>query len=250
MTEYLVRHTGLARAVHWAHTIATITLFYTGIAIYTAGTNFLVGGPGGVAVSVWVHRGAAIVFIAAPLLGIIVRPSGLKHLFKALLKPWDKEDWLWTKRFVPHLVVARKVHLPPHNGEIKAGQRVASLGMIAFSVLIVITGFMLWFDGQTAAGAVRWAVLLHELSMMFLGVLLLGHIYLGAGIFQPLRGMIYTMFGNGKISYRDAQFNWPVWAEEQAAVQRQAEQTETQGSWKPRSVGEPGFESPSRAEES
>ena len=219
MTEYLVRHGGVARAIHWVHTVATLALFYTGIALYTPGTNFLVGRPGGLAVSTVVHRVAAVAFIGAPILGILLRPQGLTHMLKALLKPWDRQDWLWMKKFVPHLFAARKVHLPPHSGEIKAGQRLASLGIIAFSVVIVVTGFLLWFDGNVPPGAVRWAGLLHDVAMIFLGALLMGHIYLGAGIFQPLRGMVWTMFGNGKISYRDAVYNWPKWAEDQASAQ-------------------------------
>ncbi|HLA80915.1 MAG TPA: cytochrome b/b6 domain-containing protein [Thermoleophilia bacterium] len=241
MTDYLLRQTIFARAIHWVHTVATVVLFYTGIAIFTPGTNFLVGGPGGLPVSTVAHRVAAIAFIAIPIIGIIMRRAGLLHLFKALLRPWDKQDWLWTKRFVPYMFAARKVHLPPHNAEIKAGQRVVSLGMIAFCVLIGVTGFLLWFDSGVAPVVVRWAALLHDISMIFLGAMLMGHIYLGAGIFQPLRGMISTMFGNGKISYRDALYNWPAWAEEQAAAQRSNEQEKTRTPPGVRETDKPSF---------
>ncbi|MHB0979349.1 MAG: formate dehydrogenase subunit gamma [Thermoleophilia bacterium] len=219
MTEYLVRQSRAARAIHWVHTVATLTLFYTGIAIYAPGTNFLVGGPGGIGISMIVHRVAAVLFIAAPLLGMLLRPKGLVGLVKALTQPLDAADRQWIKRFPLYLFRAQKVHLPAFKGEIKPGQRGASLGMIIFSVLIVITGLALWFDSAFGVGVLRWAALLHDISMIMLGVLLLGHIYLGAGIFQPMRGMIRTMFGNGRISLRDAQYNWPGWAEEAARHQ-------------------------------
>jgi formate dehydrogenase subunit gamma len=49
---------------------------------------------------------------------------------------------------------------------------------------------------------------------------LLGHAYLGTGVFQPYRGLWRLMFGNGQVSESDALYHWGYWAEDELASGR------------------------------
>ena len=57
--------------------------------------------------------------------------------------------------------------------------------------------------------------LLHDVFFLALVVFVIAHIYLGAGIFQPYKGSLSTMWGDGKISESDALYHWGKWAREE-----------------------------------
>jgi len=74
---------------------------------------------------------------------------------------------------------------------------------------------LLWPAFFGGGQIVLWSLLLHDAAMILLGVMLIAHIYIGAGIFQPYRGSGRIMFGDGKISESDALYHWGTWAREE-----------------------------------
>ena len=62
------------------------------------------------------------------------------------------------------------------------------------------------------SGCIR---LLHDIFFLLLVVFVIAHIYLGAGIFQPYKRSLRTMWGDGKISESDALYHWGKWAREE-----------------------------------
>jgi len=217
--KYIQRQGVHARTVHWFHTISCISLFITGLFLYVpafAG-NLDVGV---LQAGRLVHRVAALIFIGVPLIGTLIKPSAVAHKFKEYFEKWTDEDKEFMKKFLPYLFAPKKIHMP-NQDRYKSGQKVADLMVIFFSILISISGAFMWIgvsptlDVEFSQGLMRFMYFLHDGSFVALGVLLLAHIYIGAGIFQPYRGSARIMFGDGKISEADARYHWGFWAEEE-----------------------------------
>ncbi len=131
---------------------------------------------------------------------------------RELFSSWDEDDKTWLKKFIPYLFNA-KTEMPP-QGAIKSGQKFADWFILGFSVIIAISGILMWAQKYLSAELIRWMHPIHDISMIVLGVFLLGHIYLGMGILQPYRGTYKLMFGDGRIKESDAKYHWRKWAEE------------------------------------
>jgi len=90
--------------------------------------------------------------------------------------------------------------------------------LIFASVFISLTGVVLWwpeFFGGPTSGLFQWSLVLHSGLMILIGVIMLAHIYLGAGIFQPYKGSGKLMFGNGRVTESDALYHWGHWAKDE-----------------------------------
>ncbi len=211
--RYIQRQSGLARSVHWLHTLATLALFITGILIYVPSIANAIA-LGTMEVARLVHRGGALIFLGIPILAMLIQPRAAAHKFKEYFKPWTAEDKEFMKKFLPYLFNPKKVHMP-EQGKYKSGQILADGLVIVFALLIGISGAFLWAANSFSPELIRWMYLLHDVSMIMMGILLLGHIYLGAGIFKPYRGTGRLMFGDGKVSEADARYHWGKWADEE-----------------------------------
>ena len=71
-----------------------------------------------------------------------------------------------------------------------------------------------------APGTLLFWHLVHDIFFFLTVFVGIAHIYLGAGIFQPYRGTIRIMFGDGKVSESDAAYHWGYWANEEIALGR------------------------------
>ncbi len=217
--QYIQRHGKHARTVHWFHTISCISLFITGLFLYVpafAGALSV----DTLQVGRLVHRIAAAIFIGIPLIGILVKPSATAHKLKEYVTPWTSEDKEFMKKFLKYMFSPKTTHMPK-QGRVKSGQKLADGAIIIFSILIAISGAFMWInvspalDVDFSQGLMRSMYFLHDGSMIVLGVLLIAHIFLGGGIFQPYRGSWRLMFGNGKVSVADAKYHWGFWADEE-----------------------------------
>lgn len=217
--KYIQRQGKHARTVHWFHTISCISLFVTGLFLYVPAFASALS-VDTLQVGRLIHRIAAVIFIGVPLLGTLINPKAVAHKFKEYFEAWTPEDKEFMKKFLPYLFAPKKIHMPKQD-RYKSGQKVADLMVIIFSTLIAISGAFMWIgvsptlDVEFSSGLMRFMYFLHDGSMIALGVLLLAHIYVGAGIFQPYRGSWRLMFGNGKISADDAMYHWGFWAEKE-----------------------------------
>jgi len=212
MARYIQRHSAFKRAVHGVHMAATMVLFITGLFIFVPSLGRSLGEA--MSIVQLIHRSAGIVFIVAPLVGLIAAPKGAAHFFKAHFPKWDSDDVVFMKRFVPYLFAAKKTHMPKQS-EVKSGQRVADALMITFSLIIAASGVVLWIAAGQGEAAMTWARILHGIAFIALLVFVSAHLYLGAGIYQPYRGLGRLMFGDGKVRESDALYHWGHWAEEE-----------------------------------
>ena len=210
--RYIKRHSLQARLTHGIAVIACILLCLSGCFVFIPPLAQMVGSDVVFAFRM-VHRVCGIVFIVVPLFSAIASPKGVGHIAKNLFAKWTSDDKKWMMLFFPYLFMAKWIHMPDQD-EVKSGQRFAD-GMLWLAgalmgvtgVLLVLNGWLVDFGG--ASGVILW---LHDLGFLLIAVFGLAHIFLGAGIFQPYRGTIRLMFGDGTVSESDALYHWGHWA--------------------------------------
>ena len=215
MTRYIQRHSVQARITHGLIALACIVLILSGLVVFVPAIAGAVG-LGVVQAIRLSHRIFAVVFIAVPLISMALSPRGFVHMFKEMFAPWDADDKKFMKLFVKYLFSPKTTHMPKQH-ETKSGQRVADGLLILFSIIVVVTGILLWAGRFISPVVFQWSLVLHDVSFVMITILMIAHAYLGAGIFQPYRGTARLMFGDGRTSESDALYHWGYWAEEELA---------------------------------
>lgn len=215
MTRYIQRHSLLKRVIHGIHMVACIMLIITGLVVFIPALATAVGKDVVQAIRVG-HKVFAAIFIAGPLVGMIVAPKGFVHIIKNIFAPWDEDDKKFMMLFPKYLFSPKTTHMPAQH-ETKSGQRLADGALVAASVVMVISGVLLWAGSQISPVVFRYALLAHDICFVLVSVLLLAHAYLGAGVFQPYRGLHRLMLGNGRVTEAEARYHWAHWAEEELA---------------------------------
>ncbi|MDR2106622.1 MAG: cytochrome b/b6 domain-containing protein [Coriobacteriales bacterium] len=210
MTRYIKRHSLQARLTHGIFVSSCILLAITGLFVFVPPLTALVSAETVFAMRM-AHRGFGVVFTIVPLLSAIIAPRGLLHILKNYAAKWDKDDVTFMKRFVPYMLGPKRVHMPDQH-EIKSGQRIADGMLILLSLIMIISGIVLWVGGPSVKVV---ALFFHDLGFLGLAVFGLAHIYLGLGVFQPYRRTVRLMFGDGLISESDALYHWGHWAREE-----------------------------------
>ena len=161
------------------------------------------------------HRVFGTIFIAMPLISLFMYPKKALHIWKNLVHSWDSDDKKWMMLFMPYLFMAKWVHMPDQS-ETKSGQRFAD-GMIwILGLLMACSGVLLALGTSLIdwGGLYRVWLFLHDLGFCGFAVFGMAHIFLGAGIFQPYRGMHRVMWGDGTVSEPDVMYHWGHWGRE------------------------------------
>ncbi|MDY6010873.1 MAG: cytochrome b/b6 domain-containing protein [Duodenibacillus sp.] len=228
MTRYIQRHSLLTRVTHGVAAIGCILLAITGLFVFIPDLGGGIMGGAFTRTMRMTHRILAVPFIVVPLVAVLMSPKGFVHLFKEdIFGPWDKDDVQWAMKFPFYLFAPSKVHMPPQH-HVKSAQRLADGALLIFSVVMAISGLVLWaktgilpnggWKVDFAPETVIAARLVHDIFFFLTVFVGIAHIYLGAGIFQPYRGTWRLMFGDGKVSESDAAYHWGYWANEEIAL--------------------------------
>jgi len=215
VTRYIQRHSLLKRWVHGIVMVSTVVLIATGAVVFIPAVGRLVGSDIVQMLRIG-HRIFAVSFIAAPLVGLIVAPKGFAHIMRNLLARWDDDDKLFMKKFPKYMFSPQTTHMPKQH-EVKSGQRLADGLLLLAALMIAVTGIILWAGQYVSPAVFQVTLLLHDVSFVAISLIMFVHIYLGAGIFQPYRGLARLMFGNGRVTEEEARYHWGHWAEEELA---------------------------------
>ena len=206
------RHSRQTRWTHGITIVCCLLLCVSGLFVFVPALSQALGAQAVFTIRMS-HRVIGAVFVLVPLISAIMAPKGVVHVFKNLFAKWNSDDKKWMMLFFPYLFMAKWIHMPDQD-EVKSGQRfadgmlwVAGALMGVTGVLLVLNGWLVDFGG--AHGVILW---LHDLGFLLIAVFGLAHIFLGAGIFQPYRGTIRLMFGDGTVSESDALYHWGHWA--------------------------------------
>lgn len=198
----LLRYRVGPRIIHAVLASSFLMLLITGLIIFWPPlAEYASGGT-----SRLIHRIGAVMFMAVPILYIILdRPAAKELLWDSF--HYDKDDLRWLAR-MPRYFMGRAVEMPP-QGRLNAGQKIHHAGVVVFSATIVASGIVLWFGKGTLGpnGLAVWAMI-HDLSMLILTVLLVGHLYF-TFVYKALSGMV-----TGYVPEEEALIEHPKWVEE------------------------------------
>lgn len=211
--RYIKRHSKQARWTHGITVICCIWLMVSGCFVFIPPLTQLVGPDVAFAMRMS-HRVIGVVFVLVPIISAIKAPKGVAHIWHNNVCKWTSDDKLWMKLFFPYLFLAKWVHMPDQD-EQKSGQRFADGMLWICGFAMAITGVLLLL-GEVAIslpdGVHGVLLLLHDVFFLLMAIFACAHIFLGAGIFQPYRGMWKVMWKDGLISESDALYHWGHWA--------------------------------------
>jgi len=215
MTKYIKRHDSMKRLWHWSNIISCVFLAVTGAFLFIPGLGEVLGFDTLRAGQV-IHRVFAGVFIGMTVISFILRPSNLIHSMQHIFAPWDEDDKKFMKVFFPYLFNPKKYHMPKQHF-VKSGQRVSDFFMYLIIFFISITGIILWAGDAVPTWLFALALFGHDLCFFGFSLLIIIHIYLGGGIFEPYHRIPGLMLGKGYVRESDALYHWGHWAEEELA---------------------------------
>jgi len=156
--RFVLRMSVLERWQHSLLAVSFIVLVYTGFALKFPESwpfAWLVALETGYAWRAWVHRGAALVMILACLLHVVYLPTrrGRAHIVAMLPRLSDVKEVLYNIRY---LVGLRSE--PPRFDRFSYIEKAEYWAVVWGSVVMVVTGFALWFENATLRLLPLWAV--------------------------------------------------------------------------------------------
>ncbi len=165
------RYEPAQRAVHWCGVGLFGILLVTGFALLARPAAFLAAG----GYSRSLHRVAAVPFMLLPLAYAALMRREAGELVRESLR-FDRDDLAWF-RHMPSYMLGSTAGLPP-QGKLNAGQKLHHAGTFAAFATVSVSGLVLWFGkGQLGATGLALAAIVHDLSMLLLFLLMIGHVY-------------------------------------------------------------------------
>jgi len=188
------------RFVHWMLAISCLLLCYTGLGIMYKELNFLGFIFGGLKGLATVHDIMAVVFAISLVLAILMwwKEAGL-FVFP--------EDWEWIKAAGGYLWHLDHI---PETGKYNPGQKAFFLTVALFGLLMVCTGFFMWYPHLLPAAIMDWVYVLHVFGFVVIFAFFFVHLYLGT-IGNP--GSVSAMI-SGKMELPVARMLHPKWVKE------------------------------------
>lgn len=205
--------------IHWLYAAAFLTLAATGIGFEYKSLAFLMGPTARL-----LHRGAATVFVVAPLVYLLATPrSGFMHLKDAFT--WTRDDFRWLVKAPLHYMLG-KGDMPP-AGMFNAGQKINYLIVVFTNIAFTTTGVIMWFVRPTLALAqrdlFRWAASVHEASFFIAVSMFALHIYLS--LIHPFTKQAITAMLTGYVPLSYARGHHLRWLQQQEGVEQKGQGT-------------------------
>ncbi|OQX18071.1 MAG: formate dehydrogenase subunit gamma [Desulfobulbaceae bacterium A2] len=197
---YIERFTCFERLVHWAQAIAFLLCAVSGLGMFSQTYHeALTGLFGGAAVSMWVHKIAGLVFGCCAILHFLME-------WKENLT-FDQEDAKWVGQMGGYLT-RKNVHF--NLGKYNTGQKLFGIVIFAGAVVMLITGWIMWYPLGYSMAAKELAYALHALFFVVMTLFFFIHLYLST-IGNPgcAEGMFY-----GTVLKKWAMLHSPRWVKE------------------------------------
>ncbi len=202
----LLRYRTGQRYIHLLVASSFTVLFLTGLPLIFEPLSFL-------AANGWsriIHRVAAVGFMAVPFLYLLVDRQGAKELIVDSFS-YDKDDRRWLLHMGQYFL-GNAEGMPP-QGRLNAGQKLHHASVIILGAGVVFSGLVLWiWAGQLTDVQLSWAALVHNVSMLGLVLLLIGHIYFTV-VYKAINAM-----HTGYVPRTDAELEHAKWVAEMDAL--------------------------------
>lgn len=198
---------------HWIHTASFLVLIITGAILFVPGGGVLAEG-GATRI---IHRIAAVIFIAGPILYFLLNPRMALRFIKETLS-WGKDDLGWLKAAPDYYFGGPEEKMPP-QGHVNTGQKMWQLVILSTGVVFLATGVIMWFfRGNVSPGVFQWSVFTHALAFVAAFLMLLVHIYLS--IIHPRMSESLRSMLDGKVSPTYAKHHYGKWYHEMSVEKR------------------------------
>ncbi len=195
----VLRYVPAQRLVHWMGAAGFVLLLVTGLILEWPPLAVLAAG----GASRLLHRVGAVMYALWPVLYAFLNPHGMLDTIRESVT-YGRDEWEWFKR-MPGYFVGRAAGMPP-QGRVNAGQKIHHLGVGVASLVVAVTGVVLWFGkGSLGASSLALTAMAHDISMLVLTVLFVGHVY-----FTFLYGALPAML-TGYVSLSYAQMEHSKW---------------------------------------
>jgi formate dehydrogenase subunit gamma len=202
-----------SKAFVWAHAInglAFFGLYITALPMYTEFFDWmypLMGGPEGARLA---HRVLAVVFILPTFIYLIFDPKGFFHWMKELIT-WKKRDIAFFTNFVKELFGFKFDHV--RQSFFNAGEKINSILQIFCAIILIASGFTMWFPDFFPQALVQWGYFLHNVGFGLGFAVILGHIYLSVIHKHSRPG--YSGVVTGKVPAWWAKSHYADWYDEE-----------------------------------
>jgi formate dehydrogenase subunit gamma len=212
------RFNAVARITHWGHTVTFLLCLFTGLALFLGGVDWLAFIFGG-------YRGAGLVHRIAAVGMTIMLGFGVVFGFKGVIE-WVKDLFRFGINDIKFLMVfpfeflGFKVKIAPQT-RFNGGEKMNSVVTPTMVILLVLSGYIMWFPAIFPAGLVRFCYPVHDLAMIFSTLMVCMHGYLGS--FHLGSGESFWGMWKGTVRADWAQHHHAVWYEETYGDKSKAE---------------------------
>lgn len=180
-TRYVERFSTVERVLHWTLAIAFFILVLSGLGLYSRMFFGYFDLFGGAQNGILFHKWAGIVFLVSSVLLFFAHARELCR--------FDEDDRRWIRSCGGYLT-RRETEIP--QGKYNAGQKMFGLFSFVATLVMAVTGFIIWDPAALARGLTQFALMIHGLFFVLFIMGAIVHIYL-ASIGNPgtLEGMLW-----------------------------------------------------------
>jgi len=193
---YRRRFSRTERTLHWANAAFFFFLLATGLILYLPRLSIAVGRRPLIQ-SLHFYSGIAWVCVLLAIVLVGDRRGILRDLKE--VDGFDRDDFRWLS--------GRKAP----QGRFNAGQKLNTALNLAFVVLFLVTGLLLWFGERNTQLRFASTVILHDGLMYISLILLLGHLYLA--LIHPTTRHALRGITTGTVSEEWAATHHAKWTE-------------------------------------
>ncbi|MBS4212527.1 formate dehydrogenase subunit gamma [Neobacillus rhizophilus] len=201
------------KAFVWAHAINGISffaLYITALPMYTEFFDWLYPVFGGPANARLLHRIFAVTFVTPTLILLIFSPKFLILWLKELIT-WKKRDLEFFSSFVKELFGFKFKHIK--QTFFNAGEKINSILQMFCAILVICSGFTMWFPQFFPRALVQWGYFFHNVGFALGIAVIVGHIYLSVIHKNSRPG--YSGVITGEVPARWAKDHYTEWYEEE-----------------------------------
>jgi formate dehydrogenase subunit gamma len=189
---------------HWAYVAASMVLFITGIFLFVPGWGVVAQD----SITRVIHKVAAVMFVAGPVIYFATNPRMAVHVTKDVLT-WGKEDLTWLRVAPNYYFGGPEENMPP-QGYTNPGQKMWQIIVLVSFPVFVATGFIMWMlKGIVSPTVFQWCLVIHGIAFVVTGLMLIVHVYLGA--IHPRMTESMLSMRTGEISTEYAKSHYGKW---------------------------------------
>ena len=210
----------LSRFTHWGHTVTFILCLFTGLALFFDGVDWLAAIFGGYVGAGIVHRISAVTMTIVIAVFVLFNFRVLINWVKDILR-FGMNDILFVLKF-PAEFLGFKVDIPPQT-KFNGGEKGNSMVTPTMVILLVLSGYIMWFPTIFPKWLVIAAYPTHDIAMVLATCMVCMHGYLGS--FHPGSGESFWGMWKGTVKEDWAKHHHATWYAETYS-QKNAEEKE------------------------